>query len=221
VVFAVVAFFSFSKTILPGYVGPAIPFISILVGGYLSAKIKEGRRMYGFFGVALLLALAFVIAAFVAGQRVGALAFLSDTWWFLLILPMGVLLSVYFSARGMIQRALLLLSISWASLSMLFFGVWYPTLDQQNPVVDSQSIRDLHADRVVVGYRAFNPAFVFNYRQPIPVLNSPGELQSFASAHPNILIVSQSRYLDELAGYRKIYHKQDLFERTETVVLIN
>jgi 4-amino-4-deoxy-L-arabinose transferase-like glycosyltransferase len=221
VAFVIIAFFSFSKTILPGYVGPAIPFISIFIGGYVYESAYRRDKLILLGGFTILLSISFVIAAFLAGNQIETLTFLSSTWWLLLILPVGASVSIYFTVNRMTQLALVSLSICWMSLGLFFFGLWYPILDQQNPIVDSQKIRNQHSNRIVIAYRTFNSAFVFHYKRSIPVFNSPDELQNFINDHPDVLIISQSKYLEELADYNHIYQKKDLFERTETVILIN
>ncbi|MEO7991151.1 MAG: glycosyltransferase family 39 protein [Chryseolinea sp.] len=225
VVFA--GFFSFSKTILPSYPAPAIPFLAIVIAYYLDQlQIDEKRkRRSQWISLSLnaLIVIIIFVAAYVALKQEAVMNDLMRSIWIFLILPIGSLTGWYFFTKRKISLFIFSWSGSWIILGLLFFYVTYPLIDQKNPVTSSLPlIEQMHSPRKIVGYRIFNPAYVFALHQSIEVANTPEALEELTKGEQNIIIITRGKYRDELPqDLKTIYRGKDLFEKNETILLTN
>lgn len=224
VVVTITGFFSFSKTILPSYPAPAIPFLAVILGYYLHA-LAEGRQTRGTiaaFVVHSVLCLAIPIGVYIALGQEKALTSLQWTAGLFLVLPFGCLAGVLFYFRGQREQFVYAWAGGWMIATLLFFYVAFPVVDQKNPVTESRPVVQAHIDHEFVAYRRFNPAFVFALGRTVPVIDSPQQIENMLGK--KILIFSQAKYLDDFKNYpslKVIYRGRDLFERGETVLLAN
>ncbi len=98
-------------------------------------------------------------------------------------------------------------------------------MDKLNPVIDSSDVRAHYNDHRPVSYGTFNAAFVFEYKKVIPAISTEtvsGKLKE--QNNDKFMIITRSRYLDDvraMGDFRVIYRKRDLFEKSETVILVN
>ena len=95
----------------------------------------------------------------------------------------------------------------------------------RNPVSESAAMieKSEYSERRVVGYKLFNPAMVFKLKKTIEVLDSPDQLKNTMKSEKVILITRQ-KYVQELpvdSLMKVLYRGKDLFERNETVILVN
>jgi hypothetical protein len=128
------------------------------------------------------------------------------------------MLGIYYFRKQQMQRAMITWGAGLLILSQIFFYVIHPALDNCNPVVDSRPVREKYREYQPATYGLFNPAFVFEYRKPLPEL-SPSLYDSVP-----VMIITRSAYEDEIAAkYRvePIYRKKDLFESSETLILVS
>jgi 4-amino-4-deoxy-L-arabinose transferase-like glycosyltransferase len=219
VVAVVVVFFSFSRTLLPGYVGPAIPFFAIMVGHFLVQGHLPGKvSLRVMSSIALLIALAFPVAGYLLlrEQYSGQAAIYLNAPLF--VIPAAVMLGIYYFRKQQMQRAMITWGAGLLILSQIFFYVIHPALDNRNPVVDSRPVREKYREYQPATYGLFNPAFVFEYRKPLPELSL-----SLYDSVP-VMIITRSAYENEIAAkYRvePIYRKKDLFESSETLILVS
>lgn len=216
---AVTGFFLFSKTVLPSYPAPCFAFIAILVGNYVaSSKAVSSIRISAV--VALVICTAIPVAAFVALDQDPVLKTLSGNWVWFLPAPLGALVALFFVMRNDLTTAFYAWTGSFAILLIVVFTGLVPAIDAQNPVVKSKSL--FSGNRPVASYRRVNPAFVFQLQRPIPKLDTPEELGSFVRAFPDALIISTSDDWEEagISGFRVIFRSGDLFENTESIILV-
>jgi 4-amino-4-deoxy-L-arabinose transferase-like glycosyltransferase len=224
VVVTIAGFFSFSKTILPSYPAPAIPFLAVILGYYLHALV-EGQQARGAltsFIAHAILCLAIPVAVYIALGQEKPLASLQWTAGLFLVLPVACLLGILFYFRGQRARLVYAWSGGWIVATLLFFYVAFPAVDQKNPATESLPIIESQTDHTFVAYRRFNPAFVFALGRTVPLVDSPQQLENMLGK--KILIFSQAKYLDDFKDYpslKVIYRGRDLFERGETVLLAN
>lgn len=227
VVFA--GFFSFSKTILPSYPAPAIPFLSIVLGNFLSQWVKGHRFLPA--GIAASQWTNFVSGMLISCAGLYAMSVdpaFEDIRHIALIfslLPFGSLLGWYFFRKQNRLQLVYAWSGSWILLALLFFYYAYPRIDMQNPVRETiPLIRESYPKHRIIGYKQFNPAYVFNLKQVIGVIETPEEIEYLAGRREKILVITRSKYLPELTVHtslRVIYRGKDLFEKNETVLLSN
>jgi 4-amino-4-deoxy-L-arabinose transferase-like glycosyltransferase len=219
VVTVVVIFFAFSKTILPGYIGPAVPFLTVILGNYFAHFVLPGKTaFYVIAGITLLIALAYPIGGYLlltSGDFGPPLNYLGAV---LVMVPVSVLWGLHYLGKDQVRYAVIAWSSGMLIVSQLFFYGINPVLDKLNPVVDSRPIRERFAGYQPVTYGLFNPAFVFEYKKPLPTLNL-----SVYNAQP-VLIITRAAYLKEVSAkynVHLVYRKTDLFEKSETVILVS
>jgi 4-amino-4-deoxy-L-arabinose transferase-like glycosyltransferase len=222
-------FFSFSKTLLPSYLAPAIPFLAVILGYYLHHFVTKFSgltfkiRTSLVFNLAISLAIPFAIAA--ALRKETALS--TQVWvsYLFSVLPIGSLLGCYFLWRNMPAMFVYSWAGTWMVTSILFFQIALPIVDSGNPVLESKElIQKKYTDRMEVGYKLFNPAFVFDQQRNIKVIHSPAQLDSLAALSNKHIILTRAKYLEDFKSdsvWRVVYRKRDLFETSETVLLVN
>lgn len=225
VVFA--GFFSFSKTILPSYPAPALPFLAIVLGYYLyQLEIDEKKKSISqWFSISLnaLIVIVIFVAAYVALKQEAAMDGLLNNVWILLTLPIGSLIGWYFFMKDKISFFIFSWSGSWIVLGLLFFYLTYPLIDQKNPVTSSLTlIQQTPSPRKIVAYRTFNPAYVFALHQTIEVANTTEALKELTKGEDNVIIITREKYRNELPhDLKTIYRGRDLFEKNETILMTN
>jgi 4-amino-4-deoxy-L-arabinose transferase-like glycosyltransferase len=225
VVFA--GFFSFSKTILPSYPAPAIPFLAIVIGYYFNQlKIdekKQNRSQWISLSVNVLIVLILFVAAYIALKQEPAMNDLMSSIWIFLILPIGSLAGWYFFTKKKFSLFIFSWSGSWIVLGLLFFYVTYPLIDQKNPVTASLPlIKQAHSSCKIVGYKIFNPAYVFTLHQTIEVANTPEALKELTKGEAQVIVITRGKYQNEVPqDLKMLYRGKDLFEKNETILLTN
>jgi len=222
-------FFSFSKTVLPSYPAPAIPFLAIVLGYFLYALTQphafSRTGLIASLSVHLVIAVALLIGGIIALQQEKELQALLPMVWIFLPLLAGALLGWYFYHQGKIGPFIYSWSAGWMLVVVLFFYVAYPAIDSKNPV--SRSMPELagtYADRQIVSFHLFNPAYAFNLKKTIEVYHTPAALDSLAKSHEKIVVITRAQYLEELpkdTPLKIIYRSKDLFESSETVLMVN
>lgn len=222
-------FFSFSKTFLPSYPAPAIPFLAIVIGHYIAflvTNFKDVSRVSVVVGTSFNMALGLAIPGMVyfalKEEGLEALTYMSAGF---LVIPFGIALGYYYVTKRQPERMIYCWSASWILASLFFFFIAYPAVDKNNPVNRSLSIlqNEQYATHRLVGYKVFNPAYVFTLRKAVYVIHSSGELAELA-AREKIIVLTRAKYLEELSGnptLHKLCENKDLFERNVTVVLSN
>lgn len=222
-VIAVVTFFAFSRTILPSYPEPAVPFFSIILGYYFafrhsSAKPVERSHLWSA-AVYCLVSLVMPVVAGIALKQDTSLADIQFVHYYFAVFSVGAMAGLFFILRGKLIAALYSYAAGSFVFIIVFFYVIFPQIDRHNPVV--QALPSIDRELPVAAYRDFNPAFVFALGRTIPDLESPKEVEQFFMRHTSGYIVTQKRYLPDLEGANLsvVYEGQDLFERRVTVVL--
>jgi len=219
----IVIFFAFSRTILPSYPEPSVPFFAILLGFFFGrvASDENVRRFklpinaVVYLVIALLLPVATALAL---RQEKG----ISEAWpvaYYMITFPIAAAVALYFLLRNNVLAALYSYSAGAVVFLVTFFYYMFPVVDRLNPVM--QSLPQLqHIKDPIVYYKDFNPAFVFALRHPVPGFITPEALRQFTSQHPTLYILTQKRYWHELpANKQLLYQGKDLFERQETILV--
>ena len=227
IIIAVVAvFFTFSKTILPSYPAPAIPFLAAVLGYYLNSFLETQRTnltAHIAIAVHMLIAVTLPFAAFLVLQAESNLSSLKQLSFYLCILPVGALVGWILLFRSNKLGFIYANVAAWIGTSLVFFYLISPQIDKRNPVVESLSfIRNRFPDREIIGYKQFNPAYVFALKHPIPVVTSLDSIARQGTGGKTVILTRRTYEIEyNDPSLHIIYSGKDLFEKNETVVLVN
>lgn len=212
----VLGFFFFSKTVLPSYPAPCIPFLAIILGYYIAQQKTStvGIRISAV--VAIVICLAIPVAGYIALLQDPLLAALAYRWPVFLAAPVGASIAMYFIMKNNVASAVYAWTGSFMILLVLVFTWLFPQIDAQNPVAKSKDI--LKGE--LAYYRRVNSAYIFDHGKPIEKLETPEDVKEFVREHPNAMIISTARDIEEaqLDGIRIIFRSKDLFETPESVI---
>ncbi|MEO8475355.1 MAG: glycosyltransferase family 39 protein [Chryseolinea sp.] len=224
----ILMFFSLSRTLLPGYVSPAIPFIAIILGYYLDflerniASITTSTRWI-ISVINVMIGVAICVLITVALDKEKQLISLKSIAWAFGILPLCMAVGGYFLLTSKPKLMAWSWATGWILTGLVFFYLAMPRLDHESPV--QKSMTQLKSDfdkREIVAYKQFNPAFVFNLGKVIPVFDSIDALQEHIAGR-KCLVITRSKYLSEIEGVKDlqiVFQGKDLFEKNETSILI-
>jgi 4-amino-4-deoxy-L-arabinose transferase-like glycosyltransferase len=217
----VVAFFSISRTFLPGYIGPCLPFAAILIGFYLDQWISRNQINYSHwisfsFGAALSLAIPiagyFALKLELGNDEMASYSFL------LFPLLIGAIISFSFLIRKQIEKSIYTTAYTYILSSVLLFYFILPALLSENPI--SKLSGYLKGSSEFAIYNSSNSAWIFNTEKALPVLENENDLKLFLDRHPDGVVFTKASHLGSLdSTCFSVYRKKDLFERSVTVVL--
>jgi 4-amino-4-deoxy-L-arabinose transferase-like glycosyltransferase len=217
-------FFCFSKTILPSYPAPAIPFLATILGYFLSDFVNQPlhpRSIHISLAIHLIIALAIPAGVYIALHEESNLASLDKLAILFCILPLGSIVAWILLIKSRLAFVYVQAS-SWIVTLLIFLYIAYPKVDERNPVAESLSIINRqYPNHIIVAYKQFNPAYVFALKHPIPVVAS---LDSLSKTSQKFVVLSNKKSENDFTGsfsWTKIYHGKDLFEGGETIVHAN
>ncbi|MBT1695880.1 glycosyltransferase family 39 protein [Fulvivirgaceae bacterium PWU4] len=221
----IAGFFCFSRTILPSYPAPALPFFAIVIGCYLhNVFITSGnqkRAIVASLALYVVLMLIIPIAVYVALDQEAAMRSLKYLSVAFIVLPAGALAALYFYLTAKQHHSLYSMAASWMITGLFFFYWCYPQVDKQNPV--TQSLHHFSSgNRTIAYYGAFNPAYVFAFRGPFEKLSTAENVADYFQRNPSGLLITYKKYVEELqqvTQMRIVFQQKDLFEKQETVIL--
>ncbi len=219
----VLTFFALSRTILPTYPEPALPFLAVLLGFFFNeitqnSYIKKKHLLVSSF-IYMIVTSLLPFAVWFALKQESNLKQLTDISFYFLILPIGAAIACYFFIKGMNVKSFYAYVITSVAFHLLFFYFIFPPIDHQNPV--SLSLITLKESKTKIGYRDFNPAYVFALQKPIRKFDNIQDVLKFAETHSEFLIVTQKKYQAELDTLSSVavFEGKDLFENPTTIVL--
>lgn len=223
-VIAVTLFFSLSRTFLPNYVGPAIPFAALLIAFGSERWIGQGKtsRFHRWVSVAIaVLMTASVPAMFEVIRQDKWIGDMPDLAWLFSPWPIGAIAASWFVFQNNVRAALLSWLVSFWATGVLLFYLGVPRIMNHNPVVQSLSIVQQH-DRELIGYRFFNPAYIFTLQKTLVTFWTPADILGYTAGR-RVMVVSRADYEEELvsAGFRVIFRHPYLFEGSTALVLVN
>jgi 4-amino-4-deoxy-L-arabinose transferase-like glycosyltransferase len=215
-------FFSISSTKLPNYPMPCYAFIAIILAKWITDAI-EGRKktpLYPFI-ILLIINLALPFAAYFGIKNEIELKGFENLSFVMILLPLGVVLSIFIFRRYGFAQSLSALAILYAIFHLVFFSYLYPRIYLNNPM--SKTIQKVKDYDHVVSYGLFNSAYVFYVDGSIKEFHDPGSLQNFLREHPNTIIITRKEKANELQplSLHKVAEHHDLFELPTTVLLTN
>ncbi|MDJ1503078.1 glycosyltransferase family 39 protein [Xanthocytophaga agilis] len=222
VVSVITGFFMISSTKLPNYTVPAYPFAAILIAYFLDSVVSTRQYQKLKAGLIVYLILMFIlpIGVYIALQQDASLKHLAWLAFLFLTFPLGAATAWVYYNRHNLLIAYHAVVISFLVTIGVLFGYAYPKVDKENPV--AQTLRLLPNQQVVVGFKLFNPAYVYYLKRSIPVMHDPKELSLFLRQHPNAIVISREEFMNELtdiAHWKVLKKRRDTFESPTTVLL--
>lgn len=225
VVVMVLLFFSISRTLLPNYVGPAIPMAAILIGGAIdkhlsSYALSSGRMKWFVIAVAVLLSPLVVVLRSVIAE---------DKWindlpglaWVFLPWSLGAWMAAGFIWANRLKPALITALLSFWLVGVLFFYAGAPEMLSRNPVSKSLELVK-GAQEEVIAYRFFNAAYVFNLQRTFVTFWDLNQLLEYSNGKPILVLTrDQDRKTLEDAGFTVIFEYPYLFEGSTALVFTN
>lgn len=221
----VIGFFSVSSTKLPNYTLPAIPFLAILIAYYfeeaISFKTIKQWKSYASLGLISLVSLAIPVAVFILFKH----HLIQSKQWVLSGLTMAVVLvGLYLSWRYLVkekvQNFIVSIASLWMVLGLLIFYLIYPNLAKIEPVAQAQPI--VSQSEVVV-FKAYDPAFNFNYKRVYRVIENEDELMQFIAKNPNTLVLTKDKAIENIAQiptfFEVIFDEPSVFENYRSIIL--
>ncbi|MDA0194628.1 MAG: glycosyltransferase family 39 protein [Bacteroidetes bacterium] len=211
--------FMISATKLPNYVSPALPFVAIVIGNYLS-KTKTPHAIEKLW-IIILMAFAMIIPLLLGylldNENYSNL--LVEGLWSAMPIIFGVL-----TGGAMLLYNKLIPGIAIFILAFIFsiriaFIEFVPKIDDLNPVKMAGDYLDEESN--VASFYIFNPAFSFYLNQSIPVFDQVNQIEKYLNTQDNAIIITRSNVLNELYGLNldTVLIQQNLFEQTTTAVL--
>ena len=219
----VLIFFSFSKTMLPNYIAPVVPFGAIMLGCFIDRKIDD--PFFIGWGIKIGAGIALIVASALPFMLNGVI--LTDAWlsdltelrWIFLPVSIGAALAVYFVYKNRWRESLLSYLFSFWVLALLSFYWAAPAILSKNPVAESLPlIRQIN--REIVAYGNFNPAYVFSLEKPLRTFSSIDQLTAFVK-NRTVVLISRKEYEVQLkaVGFKPIFEKPYLFEYPVVLVM--
>ncbi len=214
----IAGFFMLSKTRLPNYTVPALPYLAILIGGFVANKLESKctfrPALWVLWGISLIL-----IPALIWGiKQDPALDQLQNIAWYFIPFPVLVSAALIFHYYQKNAAGLTLVMFAAMSISICFFGFVFPKIDAENPVIKSAVLLEGKELRY---YRKFNAAFSFHHRKPIPALEAD-EFENFFHTHPNGAIITTKKKLADVdlpENAELSFQARDVFESPTTVII--
>jgi 4-amino-4-deoxy-L-arabinose transferase-like glycosyltransferase len=222
---SVVVFFSLSSTLLPNYIGPAVPFGAILIGYGVERQLKileiSKRSLRISASIAFAIAVAFPIVLHKAISSDRWISDLPQLAWLFIPLPIGAAVALVYAIRNQLWQSLLSYLLSLWLVGVLFFYVGVPQIMARNPVVNSSQMI-LESGREVLGYYFFNSAYVFAMQRTLPTFYTPEAIRAY-SVGKRVIVVTRKDYEAQLTavGFRVIFEKPYLFESSVALVMVN
>lgn len=226
IIVAFCGFFMFSKTVLPSYPAPAMPFAAILIAQYLVKlqaleSVKWSTRIS--LVILVLISLALAIGGYLAlSSELPLVSLAGKMIPTLIILPIGAIIGGVFVVLARVKWGIWTLIGTFIAFQLLVFGVYFPEADRANPVV--QSVPLIKTMNVPIAYfQRMNPAFVFQLGHNIEKLETQSDVDRFVQRHGDVVIISTKREWEaaQIAGFQAIFEGKDLFEPPVTIVVTN
>lgn len=211
----IVATYSIASTKLINYTTPSYPFLAMITGTFIAHYLhtKNSLNKLWFEWVILVIfSIALPVVLFLWMISVPAFNNIAFESILVLVLPLSVLLGVYFNKNKKPIKAFSMIAIGAILMNIFFFSILYPTLDHQGSIYKMKNL--VQSGRPIIAYHSFNEAFTFYYKKPIRVMNTASEVKMFLFNHPSTLVLERSdhAYLkDSLPEIQLKASAKDLF----------
>lgn len=223
VVAVYIGFFAFSKTILPSYPGPCLPFAAALIANFLYYQQRKFFKGKWYLNVEVwlisLIGIGLPLAAYFGLKTEGYLkdvAFISGYLW---PFPIFSIIALFYLKKKKVSISLMLaLSGFWMGTIYIHFFA-YPKIDEKNPVFLLNQISNKTSQ--VIAYKQMNPAFLIPLGAPVLQVENLEGLSRYLENKEEVFIISRKKYMDELNSLKKlefISSMKELFEKPTAVL---
>lgn len=214
----IVGFFTLSKTRLPNYTVPSLPFLAILTGLFLQKNISHPKSFLTGLWIVFAIALILVPGILLGLRFDPSLKDVSYVGWYFLPFPLlaGFALILFYKHKT--EATISTVLLAGMITGFAFFRFSFPAIDQQNPVEQSLPILDGKELRY---FQKFNAAYPFNLKQEIPEIEEH-DIAAFFQEYPQGVIISTQKKINriELPADAEIsFAAHDLFESPTTVLI--
>lgn len=222
----VIGFFFFSKTVLPSYVEPCVPFAAILLASFIykcqGTAFAQAKKLW-INGIAFcIIGIAMPVAAVIALQIDPELKDLYLRGLFFVVVPTGAFIALYFLKKHQIENAFYTYIITFMTLLILISSFVLPQVDGKNPVVRSVNMVKEY-NRPMAYYKRINSAYVFQLGTSIKRLDNEDELNAFVEENGKVLIISAEEEWNQLkrSDFTVTFKAKDLFESPVSLIAVN
>ncbi|MXV37159.1 phospholipid carrier-dependent glycosyltransferase [Flavobacteriaceae bacterium Ap0902] len=221
----VIGFFSISGTKLPNYTLPAMPFLAILVGGYLEETMiyKTGKSWQNTVSLSLisLVSLALPVAVYILFDHPllsNPQVYIAVPFMLLMLASLGYIWVRYLKRNDF--KWIYSIAVLWVIISLTIFFFIYPNLSKITPVVQAETYIK---NKEVVVYKNYDPAFNFNFQRTFTVFHREEELIEYLNKHPQTLVLTKNKVIrDQMlfkTEFQTIFRQPTVFENYDTVIL--
>lgn len=219
VVFSVLGFFTFSRTILPSYTSLLFPFLALILGKNLLDLISNKKTwpLYLFSALGALLFFGTYFGLSLSPAPLNQLDHLALCFFpTLLSIPF-----VFFWLKKEQFRTAYIssgLGFLFSLQALFYFG--FPAIDQETAVIKSRKHLDKDID--IVYYKRFNASFSFYNDQEIEKYESISDLQKKIDQSSELYIITRKKYKEEylqLKSLELVGEFPDVLEIFTTVIL--
>ena len=214
----IVGFFMLSKTRLPNYTVPAMPFLAILTAQLINQKLKTPKAFHVGIWIIFAISVVLIPALQTALQIDPTLSVVHVIGWYFLPFPLLIAAALLFYYRGKTVLSIRLIMLGGLSVAIIFFGFAFPKIDQLSPVVQSAHLLE---GKEVRYFRKFNSSYVFKLKKEIPALKQT-EIAPFFAEFPDGVIISTQRKISQIqlpANAEVSFSAHDIFESSTTVLI--
>ncbi|WP_372774137.1 ArnT family glycosyltransferase [Mangrovibacterium sp.] len=214
----IVGFFMLSKTRLPNYTVPALPFLAILIGQFIVNNRNRPKAFTAGIWTIFIFSVILVPALIVGLKFDPSLADIRWVGWYFVPFPLLVGTALFFHFQKKLPLMHLFTLFAGMAVALIFFAVVFPKIDRQNPVAKSI---ELLQGKEVRYFRKFNAAYAFNLKKELPPLQD-NELAPFFKQYPDGVVISTRKKVNEIAlpeGCEISFSSHDLFESPVTVFI--
>ncbi|UOB16709.1 ArnT family glycosyltransferase [Abyssalbus ytuae] len=221
----IIGIFSISGTKLPNYPMPSFPFIAVLIAFYFVEIYKRGKVTSGLkwsFIFLVFISVILPVGGFIAltlEKQLNEVRFFSLT---LSVVTIGTILSFLKFKKVELKKSFIYLSLSWASLSIILFGIVFPQITSQSPVSMAKKIIPPHSDIIV--YKRMDSAFPINFQRTFFITDSLDIVLEFLSKKPQGYVITNAKKaeteLNNVEGLKLtlLLRQKALFENHVTLI---
>lgn len=223
----VVIFFSFSRTLLPSYIGPVVPFLSILIAHSLKTKQIFKNRFRSRFGMAFLIILSLTIPIAVYYSIQQELPNLNFHWFKILglfLLPVSAFVALHFYINRNKWYVVYTIFTAWYLFNISLHTFFLPDLVNSNSAkaaIEKFNLQTASDSLSVVAYKNFNPAFVWYFKSPVKVIPDSSSLNKFVKKAGNVMVLTNHAFENDLNANKNlilVYKQKELFENGSVIV---
>ncbi|MGB0523797.1 MAG: ArnT family glycosyltransferase [Flammeovirgaceae bacterium] len=219
-------FFAISRTKLPSYTSPSLPFMAILLGYFLKKVIHRETKFqwHGIsFGLFVLIALGFPLGIYFGLPQEKSLAHLNVLWVYFVPMTIIALMTGYFSIQKQWKASFWSMAATFMVGSLTIFYIAFPKVDQLNPV--SEGLQHFDHSKKIVAFRGFNPSYAFYIQQPIPrILEVSDLMNEIRNSQEEVILITFQKHWNvlkeavETDQFELLHEKKNLFEPGNSMV---